>query len=496
MIDNLANVIENKSLIVNRCLIGGAWVEADDGSSIDVDNPSTLRIIGDVPDCGAAETDRAIDAASLALDQWSATSAREREQTFLRWHDLIVENRDDLARVITFEQGKPLTEATAEVDYAASFVRWFAAEVRRVCGDILPAPTEFGRIFVLKQPIGVVGCITPWNFPSAMITRKACPAIAAGCSVVIKPSELTPFSALALAVLAEQAGIPNGVLNIVTGAPDRIGESLTSSNTVRAMSFTGSTSVGKLLYRNCSSTMKRLCLELGGNAPFIVFDDADINDAVSGVMASKFRNGGQTCVCANRIFVHRRIYEEFATTLAARVSRLEVGDGLSSGTHIGPVISEDGVKKIEAHVRDAIDNSGDILTGGNRSSHGQRFFEPTVITNANSKMRLANEETFGPVAPLFLFDDEYSVVEEANDTQYGLAAYVYTRDLERSFRVCEALRVGMVGLNAGLVSTEVAPFGGVKESGIGREGSSHGIDEFLDVKAIHQLSKGAGSGHK
>lgn len=475
--------LKDSSLFVQRCYVDGQWRDAPGGATLDVGNPSSGEVIGCVPSFGAAETESAIAAAGAAFPAWRAKTADERAALLWRWHDLMLDNADDLAKIMTLEQGKPLAEAKGEIGYGASFVKWFAEEARRIYGETIPAPAADGRIIVQKQPVGVVAAITPWNFPNAMITRKAAPALAAGCTIVIKPAEATPFSALALAVLAERAGIPKGVLNVVTGHPAAIGGALTSSPVVRKLTFTGSTRVGKILMEQCAATVKKLGLELGGNAPFLIFDDADLDAAVAGVMASKFRNGGQTCVCANRIFVQDGIYDAFADRLAAAAAQLKVGDGFAADTKIGPMINVAAITKIERHISDAKEKGGRIVLGGDAAQG--RFFNPTVIMDATPDMLLASEETFGPVAPLFRFRTEEEVVGLANDTPFGLASYVYTANLGRAFRVSEGLEFGMVGINSGSVSTASAPFGGIKESGLGREGSHFGIEEFLELKTLH-----------
>jgi succinate-semialdehyde dehydrogenase / glutarate-semialdehyde dehydrogenase len=478
--------LKEPSLFIERCLVGGAWLTADTGETIAVDNPATGAVIGRVPNCGVAETEQAIDAAEKAFRLWGKRTPAERAVLLERWFELIIEHREDLALIMTLEQGKPLAESRGEISYGASFVKWFAEEARRIYGETIPSPLADTRIIVQKQPIGVVAAITPWNFPNAMITRKAAPALAAGCTIVIKPAELTPFSALALGVLAERAGIPPGVVNIVTGQPSVIGGALTSSPVVRKLTFTGSTRVGKILMEQCAATVKRVGLELGGNAPFVIFDDADIDAAIDGVLASKFRNGGQTCACANRILVHDGIYDAFAGRLSDATARLKVGDGLIETTTIGPMISNAAIVKIERHVADATSKGAKILTGGEVQSG--RFYLPTVLTNVTMEMLIASEETFGPIAPLFRFSSEEQAIAMSNDTPYGLAAYIYTRDVSRCFRVAEALEFGMVGINSGSVSTAVAPFGGIKESGLGREGSHHGLEEFLELKTLHIAS--------
>ncbi|WP_188575448.1 NAD-dependent succinate-semialdehyde dehydrogenase [Azorhizobium oxalatiphilum] len=480
---SVAAQLKDPSLFTERCYVDGAWTGAEGGATFAVDNPATGAIIGHVPDCGAQETDAAIAAAGRAFQSWRKTTAGERAALLERWYALMMEHADDLARIMTLEQGKPLAEAKGEIAYGASFVKWFAEEARRVYGETIPAATADGRIIVQKQPVGVVAAITPWNFPNAMITRKAAPALAAGCTIVIKPAEATPFSALALAVLAERAGIPKGVINILTGRPAEIGGALTKSPTVRKLTFTGSTRVGKILMAQCAETVKKVGLELGGNAPFLIFDDADLDAAVAGVMASKFRNGGQTCVCANRIFVQDGIYDAFADRLAAAVGKLKVGDGLTEGTTIGPMINKAAIDKIQSHVDDATARGASVVSGG-KVGEGL-FYPPTVLTGTTTDMRIAHEETFGPVAPLFRFTEEAEVIAKANDTPFGLASYLFTRDISRAFRVAEALEFGMVGVNSGSVSTTTAPFGGIKESGLGREGSHHGIEEFLEMKTLH-----------
>ncbi len=475
--------LSDASLFRETNLVDGEWIKADDGATMAVDNPSTLSVMGTVPSCGEAETLRAISAAEACFTTFRKTTAAHRAALLERWHALIMEAQDDLAALMTLEQGKPLAESKGEISYAASFVKWFAEEGRRVYGETIPSPAQDRRILVMKQPVGVCAIITPWNFPAAMITRKIAPALAAGCTVVIKPSEFTPFSALALGVLAERAGFPKGAINIVTGEAIPIGKALTESSAVRKLSFTGSTRVGKLLMEQSAGTMKRLSLELGGNAPFIIFDDADLDLAVEGVLASKFRNGGQTCVCANRIYVQAGVYDAFSAKLAERVSAMTVGDGFDA-VDIGPMINDAAIAKIQSHLENATAQGGTILVGGELQDAGKRFISPAIVTNATSDMLVAHEETFGPVAPLFKFDNEDQAVDAANDTPFGLAAYFYTNDLTRSFRVSEALEVGMIGLNVGGFATEVAPFGGIKESGMGREGGSLGIHDYLDPKYV------------
>ncbi|HMK69315.1 MAG TPA: NADP-dependent succinate-semialdehyde dehydrogenase, partial [Stellaceae bacterium] len=460
------------------------WVDADKRGTISVNNPADNSTLGTVPKMGAAETRRAIEAAERALPAWSAKTAKERAVILRRLFDLMMANQEDLAQLMTAEQGKPLTEARGEIAYSASFIEWFAEEGKRTYGDTIPAHGTDKRIVVLKQPIGVSCAITPWNFPSAMITRKAGPALAAGCTMVVKPASQTPFSALALCELAERAGVPKGVLSCVTGSATEIGGEMTSNPIVRKLSFTGSTEIGKVLMAQCAGTVKKLSLELGGNAPFIVFDDADIDMAVKGAIASKYRNAGQTCVCANRILVQDGIYDAFATKLAGAVSAMKVGYGSETGTVIGPLIDMKAVDKVEEHVHDAVAKGAKIVVGGKRHALGGTFYEPTVLTDVNTQMKVTREETFGPVAPLFRFSNDRQAIEMANDTVFGLAAYFYSRDIGRCWRVSEALEYGIVGVNEGIISTEIAPFGGVKESGIGREGSKYGIEEYLEVKYL------------
>jgi succinate-semialdehyde dehydrogenase/glutarate-semialdehyde dehydrogenase len=451
---------------------------------IDVVNPATGDIVGAVPRLTAADVDSAIHAANKALPAWRETSAKERSKLLRRWYELCMEHQEDLAVILTSEQGKPLTEARGEIVYGSSFIEWFAEEAKRVYGDVIPAATSDRRIVVLKQPVGVVAAITPWNFPNAMITRKAGAALAAGCTIVVKPASATPFSALALAELAIEAGIPPGVLNVVTGSSGVVGNVLTSSPIVRKLTFTGSTEVDKKLMAQCAGTVKKVSMELGGNAPFIVFDDADLDAAVAGVMASKFRNTGQTCVCANRIFVQDGIYDKFAARLKERIEAQVVGNGLENGVTLGPLIDQAAVEKVEEHIGDAVRLGGKVLIGGERHQLGGQFFQPTILLDVSPKSKLMNEETFGPVAPLIRFSTEEEAVAMANDTPYGLAAYFYTSNYERSWRVAEALECGIVGLNEGIISTEVAPFGGIKESGVGREGSKYGVDDYVEIKYI------------
>ena len=474
--------LKDAQLFRQACYVDGAWVEAKAG--IDVDNPATGEIIGTVPKLGRAETRQAIDAAARAFPTWRAKTAKERAGVMRRWFDLMMASQDDLAHLMTIEQGKPLAESKGEVAYAASFLEWFGEEAKRIYGDTIPPHQPDKRIVVVKEPIGVVACITPWNFPLAMITRKAGPAIAAGCTVVLKPASQTPFSALALAELAERAGLPKGVLNIVTGPASDIGAELTSNPVVRKLSFTGSTETGKVLMAQCASTVKKLSLELGGNAPFIVFDDADLEAAIEGAIMSKYRNTGQTCVCANRLLVQDTVYDRFATKLADAVKKLKPAPGTEPGATQGPLIDDRAVHKVEQHISDATSKGANVLIGGKRHALGGRFFEPTILTNVTPAMAVAREETFGPVAPLFRFRSEADAIQLANDTEFGLAAYFYGRDIGRIWRVAEALEYGIIGINTGIISTEVAPFGGVKESGIGREGSKYGLEEFLEIKYL------------
>jgi succinate-semialdehyde dehydrogenase/glutarate-semialdehyde dehydrogenase len=474
--------LRDSKLFRQAAYVDGQWIVKD--KTIDVDNPATGEVLGTVPQLDAADTRRAIEAAERAFPAWRAKTAKERANVLRRWFDLMMANQDDLARLMTLEQGKPLTESKGETAYAASFLEWFGEEAKRVYGDTIPQHQPDKRIVVLKEPVGVVACITPWNFPLAMITRKAGPAIAAGCTVVLKPASQTPFSALALAELAERAGLPNGVFNVITGSAKEIGGELTSNPAVRKLSFTGSTETGRVLMSQCASTVKRLSLELGGNAPFIVFDDADLDAAVEGAVISKYRNTGQTCVCANRLLVQDSVYDVFAEKLAGAVRKLRPAFGLESDATQGPLIDDRAVEKVEEHIRDAKQKGAQVLVGGNRHQLGGRFFEPTVLTDVTPAMLVAREETFGPVAPLFRFKNEAEAIALANDTEFGLAAYFYGRDIGRIWRVAEALEYGIVGINTGIISTEVAPFGGMKQSGIGREGSKYGLEEFLEVKYL------------
>ena len=464
--------------------LAGKWVKADSGESIVVTNPANGQVVGSVPLMRGAETERAIAASAVAQKSWKALTAQARAVILKRWFDLIILHREDLAKLLTAEQGKPLAESRGEVTYGASFIEWFAEEAKRVYGEVIPTPMGDRRILVLKQPIGVTAAITPWNFPIAMITRKAAPALAAGCSMIIKPAEQTPLSAIALAVLAEEAGIPNGVLQVITGNSRQIGKAICESKVVTKLSFTGSTEVGRILMRQCADTIKKLSLELGGNAPFIVFDDADLDAAVEGAIISKFRNAGQTCVCANRLFVQDGVFDEFAKKLAVKVAQLKVGEGMADGVTQGPLIDVAAIEKVESHVADAIAKGATLIQGGKRHALGGTFFEPTVLADVSADSMIFREETFGPVAPLFRFKADDEVVELANRTEFGLASYFFSRDIGRIWRVAEALEYGMVGVNTGMISTEVAPFGGIKQSGLGREGSHHGIDDYLEIKYV------------
>ena len=476
--------LQDSSLFRQQCYIDGNWADADDGSTIPVTNPANGEELGTVPAMGARETARAIEAADASLPGWRSRTAKERAVILRKWFDLMLENQEDLARLMTLEQGKPLAEARGEVLYSASFIEWFAEEGKRIYGDTIPTPNADWRIVVVKEPIGVCAAITPWNFPSAMIARKVGPALAAGCTMVCKPATSTPYSAFAMAELAARAGVPAGVFSVLTGSASAIGGELTGNPIVRKLTFTGSTEIGKLLAVQCAGTMKKLSMELGGNAPFIVFDDADIDAAVEGAMVSKYRNAGQTCVCANRMLVQDSVYEEFAAKLAQAASGLQVGDGMQSGVSQGPLIDLQAVEKVESHIADALSKGARIVVGGARHAMGGTFFEPTVLADVTSDMAVAREETFGPVAPLFRFKTEKEAVAMANDTEFGLASYFYSRDIGRVWRVSEALEYGIVGANTGIISTEVAPFGGVKESGLGREGSKYGIEDYLEIKYI------------
>ena len=472
------------TLFRQQCYVNGGWLDGGSGNAIEVDNPATGEIIGTVPAFGREETRAAIEAADAAWSGWRSRPAKDRAGLLRRWFELLMAYQDDLAVLMTSEQGKPLAESRGEIAYAASFIEWFAEEAKRIYGDVINHPQPGKRILVLKQPIGVVASITPWNFPAAMITRKCAPALAAGCPVVIRPASQTPFTALALAELADRAGIPPGVVNVITGLSGPMGAELTSNPTVRKLTFTGSTQVGKLLMSQCASTVKKVSLELGGNAPFIVFDDADLDAAVVGAMASKYRNAGQTCVCANRVLVQDAVYDAFAAKMAEAVAGLKVGNGLEEGTQQGPLIDMRAVEKVEEHIADAVGKGAAVAVGGGRHSLGGSFFEPTLLTGVTPAMAVAREETFGPLAPLFRFSTEDEAIRMANDTEFGLAAYFYSRDIGRVWRVSEGLEYGIVGVNEGIISNEVAPFGGVKESGIGREGSKYGMDDFVEIKYL------------
>ncbi|MGF6410692.1 NADP-dependent succinate-semialdehyde dehydrogenase [Paraburkholderia sp. MM5482-R1] len=480
----LATRLKDPLLFRQQAYVNGEWQSAANAETFEVRDPATGALVGNVPLMGASETRQAIDAANAASPAWRKKTAKERGAILRKWHDLMMENADDLALVLSTEQGKSLAEAKGEIGYAASFFEWFAEEGKRVYGDTIPTPASDKRIVVVKEPVGVCAAITPWNFPAAMITRKVGPALAAGCTIVVKPAEATPFSALALAVLAQRAGVPSGVFSVVTGDPKSIGAELTSNPVVRKLSFTGSTPVGRLLMSQCASTVKKVSLELGGNAPFIVFDDADVDAAVQGAIASKYRNSGQTCVCTNRFYVHDTVYDQFAEKLAAAVSRLKVGRGTEPDVAQGPLINEAAVQKVEAHIADALAKGASVVTGGKRHALGHGFFEPTVLRDVTPAMRVAKDETFGPLAPLFRFSSDDEVIRFANDTEFGLASYFYSRDIGRVWRVAEALEYGMVGVNTGLISNEVAPFGGVKQSGMGREGSHYGIDDYVVIKYL------------
>ena len=475
--------LKNTSLLKDKAFVAGEWVKG--AKSFDVTNPANGSVVGSVPDLTPVDVKKAIEAAHKAQPAWAAKSAKERAKVLRAWSDLMIQNADDLAAIMTAEQGKPLAEAKTEILSAASFYEWFGEEAKRVYGDTIPSTFSNSRISVIKQPVGVCAAITPWNFPTSMIARKAAPALAVGCAMIIKPAGETPLSALAQVALAEEAGVPKGILSVITSRDSKgVGLEMCESELVRKLSFTGSTEVGRILMKQCSGTIKRISLELGGNAPFIVFDDADLDAAVDGAIASKYRNAGQTCVCANRIYVQDKIYDVFAEKLTTKVKALKVGDGSEQGVQIGPLINEDAVVKVKDHIKNATENGAKIVTGGQSHKLGGLFFEPTVLTGVTQKMKVAKEETFGPVAPLFKFKDEQEVIEMANDTIFGLAAYFYARDIGRITRVSEALEYGMVGVNAGIVSTEVAPFGGVKQSGIGREGSKYGLDEYLEIKYV------------
>jgi succinate-semialdehyde dehydrogenase/glutarate-semialdehyde dehydrogenase len=474
--------LTNPGLFRQQAYINGVWLDADSSATIEVTNPANGEVIGHVPDMNAVEAARAIEAARVAMISWRKLTAKQRAVILRGWFDLIMANQDDLGKIMTLEQGKPLAEAKGEIAYAASFIEWFAEEGKRTYGDVIPTHKADARIIVTKEPIGVVAAITPWNFPAAMITRKCGPALAAGCGFVVRPASETPFSALALAVLAEEAGIPAGVFNVITGQSRPIGAELTSNPTVRKLTFTGSTPVGKLLMQQCATTLKKVSLELGGNAPFIVFDDADLDAAVTGAIAGKYRNAGQTCVCVNRFIVQEGVYDAFVAKFAAKVAELQVGNGMDEGVTQGPMINQGAIDKVKDHIADALSKGGTLICGGESHSMGGSFFSPTIISNVTTDMKVATEETFGPLAAIFKFKDEAQAIDMANDTEFGLAAYFYTRDIGRVWRVGEGLEYGIVGINEGIISTEVAPFGGVKESGIGREGSHYGIEDFLEIK--------------
>ncbi|NLS54927.1 NADP-dependent succinate-semialdehyde dehydrogenase [Hafnia alvei] len=474
--------LNDSTLFRQQAFIQGKWCDAESKKTIEVTNPANAQLLGTVPKMGANETRMAIEAANQALPAWRALTAKERATILRRWFDLMMANQDDLAKLMTLEQGKPLAEAKGEIAYAASFIEWFAEEGKRIYGDTIPGHQADKRLIVIKQPIGVTAAITPWNFPAAMITRKAGPALAAGCTMVLKPASQTPFSALALAELAQRAGIPDGVFNVVTGSASEVGNELTGNPLVRKLSFTGSTEIGRQLMQQCAKDIKKVSLELGGNAPFIVFDDADLDKAVDGALASKFRNAGQTCVCANRLYVQDGVYDAFAKKLQAAVEKLTLGDGLAQGVTTGPLIDEKAVAKVKEHIEDALSKGARIITGGQPHDLGGNFFQPTILVDVPANAKVAKEETFGPLAPLFRFKDEADVVAQANDTEFGLAAYFYARDLSRVFRVGEALEYGIVGINTGIISNEVAPFGGIKASGLGREGSKYGIEDYLEIK--------------
>ena len=476
--------IKNQSLFIEKAYIDGRWVDADDKSTLDVINPVNQEIIGQVPNCGAEETNVAINAAAEAQKKWQKYPAKEKASILRDFYDLLCSNQDDLAKILTYEQGKPLAEAIGEIAYSASFIEWFAEEAKRVYGDLIPGHMHDRSTLVIKQPVGVVASITPWNFPSAMLARKVGPALATGCSLVCKPAKQTPFSALAFAYLGEEAGVPKGLLNVLTGNAQTIGKALTDSEVVRKLTFTGSTEIGKMLLKECANTVKRVSMELGGHAPFIVFEDADIEAAIQGAIAAKYRNSGQTCVCANRIYVHEDVYEEFSKGFTKEAGKLKTGQGFDPSTDQGPLIDEAALAKVEEHVADAKNHGGQIALGGKPHQLGGLFYEPTVIKDANDQMLVSYEETFGPVAPLFSFSSEEEVIERANNTPFGLASYFYTRDLAKSWRVSEQLEYGIVGLNTGIISTEMAPFGGIKESGMGREGSKYGIDDYLEIKYV------------
>jgi len=477
--------LSDPSLLRSQCFIGGQWIDADSGKTVPVLNPANLETITHVPGCGAGETNRAVAAASVALKKWKRQTAAERSEILYRWHHLMLEHLEDLALIMTIEQGKPLAEARGEIGYAASFLKWFGEEAKRTYGDIIPSPQVDRKIIVLREPVGVCAAITPWNFPAAMITRKVGPALAAGCTMVLKPAQQTPLSAFALAELAIRAGVPEGVFNVVTGSAAEIGSVLTAHKDVKKLTFTGSTAIGKLLMRQCADTLKKVSLELGGNAPFIIFDDADLDAAVEGALISKYRNAGQTCVCTNRFLVQDGVYDAFAEKLGSAVKSLRVGGGIEEGVQQGPLIDDSALHKVEELVAEAVSKGAVIASGGRRHELGGTFYTPTILTNVTAEMRIAQEEIFGPVAPIFKFSSEEEAIHMANDTDFGLASYFYTRDISRVWRVAEALEYGMVGINSGLISNEVAPFGGVKHSGLGREGSKYGIEDYMELKYLN-----------
>ncbi len=476
--------LQDNALFKTQCYIDGTWLNADNGATVEVTNPANGEVIGTVPQMGKAEADRAVAAAQAALPAWKAKSAKERSQILRKWFDLMMAHQEDLGKILTLEQGKPLAEAKGEIAYGASYIEWYAEEGKRIYGDIIPSTGLDKRILVTKQPIGVCAAITPWNFPNAMITRKAAPALAAGCTFVIRPASQTPFSALAIAELAERAGIPKGVFNVLTGSSSQIGEVLTKDDRVKKFSFTGSTEVGRKLIEQCASTVKKVSMELGGNAPFIVFNDADLDAAVEGAMICKFRNAGQTCVCANRLYVQSGVYDQFVEKFKAAVAKLSIGNGMDAGVNFGPVIDANAVKKVEEHIADATSKGATVVAGGQPHALGGLFFEPTIVTGATQEMQFAKDETFGPLAPVFKFETEEEVLGYANDTEFGLASYFYTRDIGRVIRVSEGLDYGMVALNTGILSNEAAPFGGVKQSGLGREGSKYGIEDYVEIKYV------------
>ncbi|AVY94218.1 MULTISPECIES: NADP-dependent succinate-semialdehyde dehydrogenase [Microvirgula] len=476
--------LKDPGLLRQQCYVNGQWLDADNGETLPVTNPATGEVIARVPRMGAAETRRALEAANAAWPAWKKKTAKERAGILRKWFDLMMAAQDDLAAILTAEQGKPLAEARGEIAYGASYIEWYAEEARRIYGDTIPTHQNDKRVLVIKEPIGVCAAVTPWNFPNAMITRKAAPALAAGCPIVVKPASQTPLSALAIAELAHRAGVPAGVFSVITGSAAAIGGEMTASDLVRKFSFTGSTEIGRELIAQCAGTVKKVSMELGGNAPFIVFDDADLDAAVEGAMISKYRNAGQTCVCANRLYVQAGVYDAFAEKFAAAVAGLKIGDGASAGITQGPLIDEKAVEKVEEHIADAVAKGGKVIAGGKRHALGHSFFEPTIVTGVTQDMKVAREETFGPLAPLFRFDTEADVIRMANDTEFGLASYFYSRDIGRIFRVGEALEYGMVGINTGVISNEAAPFGGIKQSGLGREGSKYGIEDYVEIKYL------------